>query len=313
MSVVVFLFSILRYNVGWDYMAYYDTIMHNFDSSLLSRNEVISTSLIIFSRKIGSANFYFIVNSVITVFLIAFVLHKNSPDPFFSFFIFITFPLFFLNSLSIVRNFTAIAIVFYSLRFINEGRLLRYVVMIMIASGFHTSALIALLFYPLKFLNINSMGIIIMIVSGSILRPLLSSELKSLFPILNIYLKRTSDFQGWHLIFFFVFILFLVVVFRNNLAMGFSNRDANLLVNIFTLGVVIYILFFDTGTLGHRLSLYGIITSTLIIPKLVDIFSNKRERILFKFVLCSGLMFLFFATIYLGSSTYIPYETILGK
>ena len=95
--------------------------------------------------------------------------------------------------------------------------------------------------------------------------------------------------------------------------MGFSNRDANLLVNIFTLGVVIYILFFDTGTLGHRLSLYGIITSTLIIPKLVDIFSNKRERILFKFVLCSGLMFLFFATIYLGSSTYIPYETILGK
>ena len=101
-----------------------------------------------------------------------------------------------MNSLSIVRNFTAIAIVFYSLRFINEGRLLRYVVMIMIASGFHTSALIALLFYPLKFLNINSMGIIIMIVSGSILRPLLSSELKSLFPILNIYLKRTSDFQG---------------------------------------------------------------------------------------------------------------------
>jgi len=60
---------------------------------------------------------------------------------------------FFFLSLNVIRQFCAIAIVVYSSRFLSRHQNIRYLIGVMIASLFHTSALIAVVFLGLKLLR----------------------------------------------------------------------------------------------------------------------------------------------------------------
>lgn len=111
--IIIFVFSAFRYNVGWDYEQYYWTIVYNLDTNIVSRGELLTIGLVELSRNLGIANIYFFLNSFLTIFLVALVIDNYSKDKWMSILVFIAFPLFFLNSLSVIRFFSALAIVFF--------------------------------------------------------------------------------------------------------------------------------------------------------------------------------------------------------
>lgn len=76
--------------------------------------------------------------------------------------LFVTFPLFYLNSFGVIRNFSAIAIVFYANRFILEKKLLN-IFCNNIASQFHKSALIGIVFYPLNNIKLTNLRLTILL------------------------------------------------------------------------------------------------------------------------------------------------------
>lgn len=55
----------------------------------------------------------------------------------------------------LIRQSVAIAIFFFSLKYIRDGKLWKYVLVIVIAMLFHYSAVFLLLLYPLRYINLN--------------------------------------------------------------------------------------------------------------------------------------------------------------
>ncbi|MFR9649666.1 MAG: EpsG family protein, partial [Rikenellaceae bacterium] len=98
---------------------------------------------------------YFIINSFVAIYPIYYVVKRESVDPKISLLLLFLLPFLYLESFSIVRNSSAYAIVFLAIYQLNKGRFLIYLLFVFIASLFHSSGLVGLLFLPFKFIKFN--------------------------------------------------------------------------------------------------------------------------------------------------------------
>lgn len=302
--------SAFRYGVGWDYEQYYLTIVYNLDTNIVSRGELLTIFLVELSKNFGVTNIYFFVNSFITVFLIALVVDKYSQNKWISILIFVSFPLFFLNSLSVIRFFTALAIVFYSIKYIKENKFLKYILAIYIASLFHGSALLAIALYFFVKQKIGRLKIIIYMLMAAFSSSILNILVNKHFAEYSVYTEKTSVKEGTLAIYFFAFILICSFPVINRLNESNSNR---IYFNAFFFGFLIYLAFFGQGSMSHRLSLFGTIFSILLIPKLIELyFENLKLRLIFCYVFYFFLSIIFIYSVNIGSETYIPYRTIFS-
>src|SRR5690606_24008100 len=132
---------------------------------------------------------------------------KHSRDYFLSALCFVGFPMFFLESLNIVRQFVAISIIFYSITYIHEKKFTKFLTCVLLACMFHVTAFVAVIMYAvnLPFVNrkFNLMIFLIAIPAGKIFYALLSSL--SGFSKISYYLNLNSD--GY----FFVFLAMILL------------------------------------------------------------------------------------------------------
>lgn len=167
--VLFFLLTALRYDTGNDYQGYYTsldyicsylfngtggfrTIWDNY--LLISGNEPMYLILAyVFHWLPYPALFVIGAYTAISVFFFykAFDEYKVHS---------IAFILFFASGFlfwywDLIRQSVAIAIFFYSLKYIRDGSLWRYVALILFAMLFHYSAIFLLLFYPLRYVKLN--------------------------------------------------------------------------------------------------------------------------------------------------------------
>ena len=82
--------------------------------------------------------------------------------------------------------------------------------------------------------------------------------------------------------------------------------------NLFYFGVLLYIMFLQQGTLGHRLSLFGTIYCVFLIPNAISFCKRIDKKLIYTaiFVFCISA---FIYTILVGAETYLPYKTIWSK
>lgn len=155
---MLFLLSAFRYNVGSDYPNYvmiYNEIIAGTAGSLLLGLEPGYLLLIHFSDLIGG-NFQlvFFLFSFFTILLMYKTmdsyLHTNT-EKLLALLLFI--PMFYFPSLSIMRQFLAIAIFFYALKYIISRDFLKYLFFIFIGFLFHKSMILMIPMYWL--LNIK--------------------------------------------------------------------------------------------------------------------------------------------------------------
>ena len=310
---IIFLFSALRFGIGWDYWAYYDTIKLGISTNITSNGELLTIMLIDISKLIKVPQLFFIINAAICIGLISNVVRRYSRDPWMSMIIFVTFPLFYLNSFSVIRNFSAIAIAFYANKYILEKKLLHYVVAILVASQFHTSALIALVFYPLKHFKIKNSRLIFLVVMAPLISKLMRSLVIKFTPQYSVYLNKTTLQEGTKAIFVFLLVAIAMILLMKYFR-GKNNYEIIMLhYNNFTIGLLIYLMFFETGTMGHRLSLYGTISSIILIPEIVGVIKESKIRMLAKIILYIFLIIFFLYIIHVGRVTYIPYKTFFNR
>ncbi|MNC16884.1 Transmembrane protein EpsG [compost metagenome] len=308
--LIVFFLSAVRYGVGWDYWAYFETISYGRSTNIINNGETLTILIIELAKFFKQPQLYFIVNSIICVFLIANTSKRYSIDMWLSFIFFVTFPLFFLNSLSVVRNFTAIALTFYGVKYLVDKKILKYFLIVIIASLFHKSALLALIFYFIRNLNLKTYKIIIVVLFIPIIGKLSNLFVSKFFSSYSVYLQETSIQEGTKAIFVFLLIAIASVLFKRKL---FLLNDRNrIYFNNFFVGISIYLMFFEYGTMGHRLSLYGTIYSILLLPEIIHLF-NKRDRILIKSLVYLFCTIMFLYTVKIGSETYIPYDVFFNK
>lgn len=305
--LIIILFSGLRYYIGWDYKAYYDTIAFGIDTNIYSKREWLNYSLINITRNLFWPEFYFMFTSFVSIFLIGKTIKKYSVDKWMSIYLYLTFPLFFLNSLSVIRNFMAIAITVYSTRYIIDRKLFRFIIAIIIAAGFHQSAYIAILLYPIANIKLNKKLYFLFLAIIPLMKNTILAGMNKILPYYYVYLTETTNKEGRFGVIVILLLLISILMIDKKMI---NDNIYNQFFNFYFMGCLIYAIFFKYGTLGHRLSLYGSIYMIFIIPFFMDNFKN-RTKIFLKLILWVMYFLFYIYTILRGSATYLPYRIIL--
>lgn len=304
----LFLFSSIRYKVGYDYSQYLSIILGE-DEIGYMRLELLPRLIIDFSRIINFPQLFFIVNSFVFLYPLYFISKRESKNVSFSMFLVLLLPFLFFESLSIVRNASAYSLVFLGLFFFRKRKKIKAFIFFSIAVFFHTSAFIfPLLLFMLNFKINRKMAIFIW--SLSFLFILLPINHFILEIISNIdfisdnisqsYLVNTKE-QGRFLKYIIPISYLPFLFFWDDL------KDVKDYLNLGLLGVLLWSgLSFD-HTLSLRLSTFCLIGFIILIPEVFTL-----DRLIWKInekVLNLSLVFysfLFFSQIIVNVLGYIP-------
>lgn len=138
-----------QYGVGCDYWSYVDIYQSNVFSKEILWGFVNNA----FSSLGLSPQSIFIFSSVLMITLWVSAICRNSKIPEMSILLFFFFDYYVFHVFGILRQGIAIAIVFYSYRYIKDRDVIRFLVSITVAFGFHYTSLLAIPLYWLYGIN----------------------------------------------------------------------------------------------------------------------------------------------------------------
>lgn len=301
--LIFFVFSAVRFDVGFDFNTYYEVIS-NPNHIEYYRFGIVDRALIDVSRILGFEQFYFIATSLIINYLIFKTLLKYSSNFFISALIFFAVPIFYFYSFSIIRQFVAIAIVFYSIRYVIDKKLLFFIGTIIMASIFHASALVT---FPIYFIGSKrfSNGLLFFMSISVIIVPTIMKEgIVAYLPYYSHYLT-SEDGSGWMMM-YLLLIFFAFVNIKSNTA---KNSREVVYHNSYVLGLFLYCFFIQFGDVAPRISYYYLIFIALLIPEVLNKYKKKQiiPLVYFLFFMLFVVNFYFFdKNAY--KNPYLPYE-----
>lgn len=175
----VLLIITLSYAVGFGGQPYTDhqSYVNFYNSINYYEIDFSINSIFSFDQRKESFEFgYFILNKIGRflglgvpgfLFFIGLIVNSLFVKVFYEFrkpvFVFLIFILssYFTQQMNLVRQMIAVAVFLYSLRFIVHKKPLYYILLVIVAANFHTSAIVLLAFTPFSFFNINNKAVLI--------------------------------------------------------------------------------------------------------------------------------------------------------
>lgn len=254
----------MRYLTGYDYALYWPTFTQtynldwydlSYDLDRMERGYLMINKLISNFTMEGFVIFFFF-GAVYAVGVMWFI-HRFSSNPWMSVAAFLCFGLLF-NSFCFMRQYTATMILMWALIDIKENRPLRFVVLALLASTFHLSALIFLPFYFILKIPLNRV-ILPFAALGGILIFSFSDELYILAARIyyqrNITTPETVGILPWPVI-GFIIMLIVCLLWRPELVK--KNPFNSILVNCLFYGTFFEIM----GIKYHIISRIAILFMT---------------------------------------------------
>lgn len=150
----------LHYNLKYGYLGSFDYL------SKLSWKEILTNSYLnyeigyrILNRLIGvfthNRQVLLFICALISIFPIGYVITKESKMPMLSFIIYMGLPSFVLL-FSGLRQGIALGLVFLSINYIKQKKLIKFLLLVLIASLFHKSALVFIVAFPIYWIKDTS-------------------------------------------------------------------------------------------------------------------------------------------------------------
>lgn len=320
-SLILFIFAGIRYGIGYDYIQYLIKIK----SSIEQPYEWAQNSIIYWSRILEFPQLFFILNSFVSVFCISFVGHKLTKSGAIVLLCYFLVPLFYVDGLSIVRNASAYSLIFLSFYFYMEKRFVLCFLICFLATGFHSSSYIFILLYMcLIFMKkTRKINILIYIVAISFmfldLSEFIYENIKVILPnnlVKNVdyYFIYNQD-QGKSIKYVLFLIGFFNLFFFQKLVK--KDRNSNVYIYLYNIGLLLWGLFSFDHTLSLRLSTYFLLFFVLLGPTYCDIvFIRMKLNVFFIAFLSMFLASSFFVNInaYIAGISdkisFLPYQTI---
>lgn len=268
----------------------------------------------------NNSNFLFFIFSFISNTLILFRIWKERSIILYRWSVLAYYIVFFAFSLNGVRQFVAVAIVFYSTLYIKEGYYIKYIVGILFASLFHFSAFIGVIYllYDVLFIKyfnnkrkIRYALFFTLIIVGAVI------------VTLNI-LDRYSRYFGFSSSLVGVMLIAKIIMFIISiLFLSYTSKDDNLEINdeglmaryysivstrwYYFTGLVLTSLDYYFSYMG-RIGLYFYMFETIFLG---NVFKSKNKNIFvlwIKFGYVLILMYYLYQNIISGSQGEIPYR-----
>lgn len=330
LSIVSFLCILalggLRYQVGKDWYQYENlfNITNNFSDLNNAREEKLFMLFLYMSKSIVNNYSFFIFSLFTFTFYLKYrTIIKYSPDIFLSLIIYF-FTIFLVFDLNAIRQGIATSIVLISISAILNKKLRLFILLILIASFFHLSAIIFLPFYWIAKFNISKKIILILIGISLILaipiRIIIENGVLADFLLKMKYFSQYSAYINNKIlgrdvsllsiaVFQRVFIFSLFYFYFDKLKVREDLKI--LLINGYLAAILIFIFLSFSSELSFRISFYYKSLEILMIPIIVtsqNKISNKLILLLI-FVLLS--LFGTYRILDIPNGGLIPYHSIL--
>lgn len=291
-------FSGIRFDVGFDFISYYKVIIGE-DELNYNRFGIFDRGIIELANWLNFPQLYFLITSFIIYVLIIKTIKTYSVNRTISLMAFLALPFLYFHSLTIIRQFIAISIIFYSFQDVSDRKLIPFLLKVAIASLFHFTALICIPIYFLFKLRVSPLlflfsTLILWYLSGKIIDALMMSQYR-------FYITLSPE-SGLSLLIFLLLLLTLGVILRLNIV-------ANGLLNIFGFGVLLYAISYSLGEAATRISYYYLIFIVLLLPYYLTRFKKKYSS----FLIHTILLLLFQFNFYLfekneEKNAFVPYR-----
>jgi hypothetical protein len=321
-TFILLFISVFRYKVGFDYVNYLSSlnliIKSGVKSNYLFYNQVEPAYkfIIIIAFYFKSSYLIFFISSLITILLVSISIYKLSQDYLLSIFIFFSFPFFYLDSFSIIRQWVAISIIFFGYsNLISNKKVLKFIFCILIASLFHSTAFLGILILPFIFYKINKRFYFIIILFCFILKIYFINLLFYFNSPFLFKINRISITQGGDKLQYFIYFISLIFFIYKNKLDSFS-RELSIHINLFLFATPFIFIFSDLGQLAQRTSIYFYFTIIFIIPILID-FIKFKYKFNSRFIFYLMFIFIFIFSLYISFSRnnfspIIPYKFIFN-
>ena len=207
MLIVIIAFSVLRYDTGWDYMMYVDTVNNPkfWNNPEHSRYSFIWRELFRYAHALNFPHIAIALPNLITYLVLYFsldVLGLDKTRKVQVLFVYVTWQGFYLDSFSIIRQAIAMSFGILTFALIQRHRLFASIVTFLIAVHLHSSAVVLIFLYlgyfyrkKLDFKHIciaAGVAIVCMISAGAVLEQLSFFDMSKY----DVYLKMNDSFGG---------------------------------------------------------------------------------------------------------------------
>lgn len=281
-SMALFLVAALRYGIGFDYISYLPIFeqIHATEWGALFTLP-FEFGFLAFTKLLMSISaspvFLYAVYSALMVGIVAVAIYRCSVLPWLSFFLYVALH-FYSQSMNLLRQALAAAIVLLAIEFLKNKRPVPYMALILLASSFHKTALIMIVVYFIAWLPLNKITISIY-AAGTFLALLLSDLIMSLVLqfIYSNYQPGSIYYEGSSFMFVVVLIILMIAVLA--LAPKLLRLDKR---SIVLLNCMVYGLFFSLLFIRHfileRFAVYFTNTLIFALPILVQSFSPALAK-----------------------------------
>lgn len=285
MGLALFFIAAIRSNVGYDYNLYGSWFVQFPFSTIneLSQSRIEKGFLIPFKLLsdfgVSFKVMFVIISAVISILMLSYI-YRHSVNPCISVFSLIISGLYF-NSMNFMRQFIAALIVMCALRFIKEKRFFRFAAFVLLASCFHVSALIMLLFYFI--LQIKPNKVVISVYYAVMLVIFLFSDKILDFVTKNVYTvynQATELKKGLPFGYFAGFLVFFVVAMALRKLLVARNEMNNIYLSMMFFGVFFEFIGIKHGIIS-RFSLFFLIPAITILS--AEIFEIIKSIIILTF------------------------------
>lgn len=309
------LMAALRYNVGTDFSTYVNMYneIKNFDVNIVEGLFFVVCKIAI---ALGNVQYMFAIYSILTIILVYKALEYNKDKYSLSLMFFLYLFIYFATSFNIIRQALAVAIVFYSYRYLTEKKLKKFVFWVLIASLAHKTALFFLPFYfivpqnkekinRIQLIQVISIMIIMMVVLNleTLLQYITNFDM---FEKYTIY-RDSVQTENKSLI-LKIFLLGIFVCFRRQLK-AYEGKN-NIYIILFIIGVILEFTGFFSAFV-KRIAMYFTISDIYLISSLPKIFNKKDRNMVVLVIICYAIIFFTISFYIKGQSNVIPYRTIL--
>lgn len=302
------LFSGLRYNVGVDYGNYVS--IFNWDVGY-SVNEPGFEFLITLIDKLGGTyQMMFLIMAIVTQVFVFKTFNRLNKGFWLATIVYYCFSTFYLASFNGSRQYVAIAISIWALKYIYNKQFIKYIISILSAAFcFHMTAL---LFIPLYFyLQFEySKKVIVLQIIGVVIGAKFLDIIISYTPYL-LYMERESEVQAHGTVYIFALISLFISFTSNHFKL--LKRDIILKnMNLLCLYTILLVLLQRSGILIQmllRVNSYFLFSYLTILPIIIYSLKHKSRILARSIVILSAFAYLVKTIVFSGTHySLVPYQ-----
>lgn len=296
--VVMTIIAGLRFDVGLDYASYLELARsyHQYGESSWEYGYQVFLSVLPFFGLTDQSLFMFM--AMLTSLFIYLFTSYHSKNILLSVFFFLTLPPLYLSSLNISRQFVAVAIFAYSLRFIATRDIIKYIACILLAFLFHKTAILLI---PLYFLLGRAPSVMYYIAIGGVYLLLLPfiEIFTNIAGISGSYLILTDEVEAISQKTFVYFAMAIVLISRAEKLQRIDSSSV-VLVNVTFLMALLSITpgFISIPTeIFWRVLFYFFLVFPILIVNLAGTISSPPLRAIYTFGAVAGATLYYFYTV----------------